>query len=116
MCTDDARVETNKLVQNPLFHILTKLNDKSQLLLRKSLNIYLTEEKLKILSHNDYRSERFKCYLSAKFLDTKQRGRYLVGLSTSKMDWLIDVFHEISQAKNFYKIYDMIKIIFIKIK
>jgi hypothetical protein len=99
-----------------LFYILTKLKDESLFQGDKKIDLYLNNEKLSILKRHEYRSENFHNFLQENFLDTKQRGHYVFGTIMSTTDWLIEMFHEISHSKNYFKMYDLIKKIFVQLK
>lgn len=118
---DNEETETNEhVISNGLFYIITKLEDEDNLQVNRSIASYITDEKLDILGGSrDYKSQEFEQYLGQRFLNTKQRGAYLIGVKYSGLDWLLDRFHELSQTggeSDYFKLYDLIKRILVQLK
>jgi hypothetical protein len=86
---------------------------------RKSVHLYLTEEKRQLLSAKDYKSERFNRYVSGHVYPSHLHGRYLLGYRVSTLDWLLDVLRDLAQCHNFSQMLAHVKHIvnkFTKIK
>lgn len=82
----------------------------------KSIEIHLDDEKMNIIGVKEFISTNFRKYLKESIEQVDLRGKYLIGLQTSSLDWLMDIFSEISQTKNFLKFYDYVKKLLNKIK
>ncbi|RNA41963.1 TATA box-binding -associated factor RNA polymerase I subunit B [Brachionus plicatilis] len=74
----------------------------------KSVESYLTEEKLNIIGLKHFKSKGFKQFVTETIDPVKLRGRYVLGLETSTLDWLIEVFSHIAQTKTFFQMFNFV--------
>lgn len=86
---------------------LSYINDKSNSIdyKNKSVENYLTEEKFKILTDENYRSLNFKLFCKDNVQMYEMKAKYLIGLETNTFDWQMEMFQFIAQCSSFLKIY-----------
>jgi hypothetical protein len=63
------------------------------------------ETKLTFLTANHHKDKCFSDFCKRNIMNKELVGRYLVGLETSTLFWLVDCFQHISQTHNYYSMY-----------
>ena len=74
----------------------------------KCIKHYLNDEKLKLLSKSEFRSKEFKKFLKEKFQSSQDRGKYIIGLDATNMDYLLDKFSQIAQTSSFIQMFNYV--------
>ncbi|CAF0746594.1 unnamed protein product [Brachionus calyciflorus] len=82
----------------------------------KSIEPYFNTEKLNIIGQECFKSMNFKTFLKDLIEPADLRGKYLLGLQTSTLDWLLEIFSDISLTRDFLKMFDHVKKLLNKIK
>ena len=106
---EDSNIEAkNSLKENPLFYISN--NNKNDLKDFRKLNFdsYLNEEKMRIFMDPKYKSILLRTYLRDYFQSTESRGKFLLGLQNSTLDWLLYNFSQISQNTKYFNMHQSV--------
>ncbi len=91
-----------------LFFIANPSWMKIKNLKEKSIDHYLSDEKIKLLSQHAYQSKEFKKFLKEKFQSSQDRGQYLIGLNATNLDYLLDKFSQIAQTSSFNQMFNYV--------
>lgn len=106
---------SNLDINNSLFYISKRVKyslDNSS----KTIEPYLSIEKLNIINQTKFKSQDFRTYVKNTIQPMKLRSRYILGLETSTLDWLVEVFSKIAQTKNFFQMFSYVWKLLRKIK
>ena len=71
-----------------------------------SIEYLFDENKINLLNLPRYKNEMFANYCKSFIVDKEMVGKYLIGLETSMVFWLIDCFQQISQTKNYHSMHN----------
>lgn len=82
----------------------------------KTIEPYLSIEKLNIINQRNFKSKDFRTFVKNTIEPMGLRGSYILGLETSTLDWLVEVFSQIAQAKNFFQMFNYVVKLVRKIK
>ena len=104
---NNEHVEKSDLIKNKsqLFHINTSQSSFA----RKSLAYYLNQDKFKILSDKKYKSKDFTEYSKLNQKNFKTKSKYEIGLKTDTMEWLLDIFKNISLTNSYLKMFKIVE-------
>ena len=89
-----------------LFHI-KQLGSKN--FSEKKIEYYLDDEKMGILGEKYYKSKNFKLFIKDYLKIDSTKADYLIGLQTNSIDWLMEMFANLSQSRSFLEFHRIVK-------
>ena len=111
---EENQIEMNSK-ENALFYI-SKINKyKLKNFHHKILDHYLDENILRLFTDAEYKSTRLRAFLRDKFQPNESRGKFLLGLESSTLDWLLYKFSQISQNNKYFNMHKCVNKLLIEL-
>ena len=76
---------------------------------------YLDEDIIRIFTDVKYKSSRLRAFLRDNFQPNESRGKYLLGLETTDLDWLLFKFSQISQNTKYLDMHKCVNKLLVKL-
>ncbi len=89
-----------------LFFISERSKDDFISMNNHSIEHLFDDNKLNLINLARYKDEMFSNYCKRFIVDKEMVGKYLIGLETNMVFWLIDSFQQISQTKDYHTMHN----------